>query len=34
MTLNDFRKKAGWIQERHLEEVCRNKVHIMLKRYD
>ena len=34
MTLNDFRKKAGWIQERNLEEVCRNKVHIMLKRSD
>lgn len=34
MSLNDFRKKAGWIQERHLEEVCRNKVHIMLKRED
>lgn len=32
MTLNDFRKKAGWIQERKLEEVCRNKVHIMLKK--
>ena len=34
MSLNDFRKKAGWIQERHLVEVCRNKVHIMLKRSD
>ena len=34
MSLNDFRKKVGWIQERKLEEVCRNKVHIMLKRAD
>ncbi|MBI5307340.1 MAG: hypothetical protein HZB37_03140, partial [Planctomycetes bacterium] len=34
MSLNDFRKKAGWIQERNLQVVCRNKVHIMLKRSD
>ncbi len=34
MSLNDFRKKTGWIQERNLVEVCRNRVHIMLKRAD
>ena len=34
VNLNDFRKKAGWIQERNLVEVCRNRVHIILKKSD
>ncbi len=34
MGLNDFRKKAIWIQERNLWMLCQNKVNVLLKKAD